>query len=95
MLRASGASAAPCEAQGAEICTGPGAFWRISLAVIILNFCFQSRPKHVLDVVVGLCLCFSGGGGKMEKKMETAIVYSGYIGVMEKKMETTILNPRP
>ena len=28
--------------------------------------------------------------GKMEKKMETAIVYRGYIGIMDKKMEATI-----
>ena len=29
--------------------------------------------------------------GKMEKNMETTIIYGGYIGIIEKKMESTIM----
>ena len=29
--------------------------------------------------------------GRMEKKMETAMLYWGYIGIMEKKTETTVV----
>ena len=47
-----------------------------------------STPGSNNNYGLGPCC---GEQGKVEKKMETAIVYRGYIGIMEKKMETTIV----
>ena len=60
----------------------------------------SERPEAgCLGEYIGIIWGYLGGYiGRMEKKMETTIIYrdylgifGGYIGIMEKKMETTIV----
>ena len=49
------------------------------------------RATRALTALEGFYWAYLGIMEKLEKKMETTIVYWGNIGKMEKKMETTIV----